>query len=263
MSTPIGFAQAVELQPAGADGTAWQGHVYEGYDIFGIPHGGYLAALGANAVLKASAAPDIFTITTHYMRKASHGAIRFETVQVGGSRRFATWTAVAKQDDVPILSIMASVGDRTQMSGPSWTGQPPPDISPETLGSANGGNAPMMAQVARLRMDTAYSAFTKGETAESAMMQGIAELEPTDQLAAILACDLTPPAVWNVLGASGWVPTVELTAHVRARPEPGPLRISVDTRFVADGFLEEDALVFDQRGTLIVQSRQLARYSQP
>lgn len=76
-----------------------------------------------------------------------------------------------------------------------------------------------------------------------------------------MACDITPPAVWNVLGRKGWVPTVELTAHVRARPASGPLSIEVGTHHVQDGFLEEDALVRDARGRLVVQSRQLARWT--
>jgi acyl-Coa thioesterase superfamily protein len=49
------------------------------------------------------------------------------------------------------------------------------------------------------------------------------------------------------LGESGSV-TVELTAHVRARPAPGWLACRSTTRFVAGGF----------HGALVAQSRQLS-----
>ena len=64
---------------------------------------------------------------------------------------------------------------------------------------------------------------------------------------------------WRQMGLTGWVPTVELTVHVRCRPAPGPLRVSITTRNLAGGFLEEDAEVWDSAGRLVAQSRQLAR----
>jgi acyl-CoA thioesterase len=54
------------------------------------------------------------------------------------------------------------------------------------------------------------------------------------------------------------VPTLELTAHVRARPAPGLLACDVRTRFVSAGFLEVDGEYWDSTGTLVAQSRQLA-----
>jgi len=55
-----------------------------------------------------------------------------------------------------------------------------------------------------------------------------------------------------------WTPTIELTVHVRARPEPGWLRCKFVTHFVTGGFLEEDGEIWDSTGRLVAQSRQLA-----
>ena len=66
------------------------------------------------------------------------------------------------------------------------------------------------------------------------------------------------PAVFNSGLPMGWVPTVELTVHVRARPAPGPLRCRFTTRFVTGGALEEDGEVWDSADVLVAQSRQLA-----
>ena len=52
--------------------------------------------------------------------------------------------------------------------------------------------------------------------------------------------------------------TVELTAHVRARPAPGWLHCAFVTRFVTGGFPKEDGEIWDRTERLVVQSRQLA-----
>jgi hypothetical protein len=86
----------------------------------------------------------------------------------------------------------------------------------------------------------------------------MADHREPDPLLLLLACDALPPVTFD-LGELVWTPTLELTAHVRANPAPGWLRIAAWTRNVAGGFLEEDAEVWDSAGRLVVQSRQLAR----
>jgi hypothetical protein len=82
--------------------------------------------------------------------------------------------------------------------------------------------------------------------------------EPVDTLALLCAVDAFPPTVFNARLPIAWTPTVELTAHIRARPAPGWLRCRFATRFVSAGFLEEDGEVWDSAGRLVGQSRQLA-----
>ena len=58
-----------------------------------------------------------------------------------------------------------------------------------------------------------------------------------DPLMLLLAVDTLPPVSFD-LGLPGWAPTLELTAHVRARPAPGWLRVRTSTRNLAGGLLE-------------------------
>jgi hypothetical protein len=262
---PVGLAEALAITTEG-DGLV--GHVHDGWDVFGIPHGGYLAALAAAAVLAGTGQPDVFTATTHYLRKARSGPMAFTVTPVGGSRRFTTVTATGVQDGQVVLAVMASVGDREAFTGPTWRADEPTRIAADDLTAPAGDPSlpftpPAVAHRLRLQVDAATTGFAVGRAGPEARIRAVCEPDPVDQLAAIVACDLTPPAVWNALGAEGWVPTVELTAHVRARPVPGPLTIDAVTRHVADGFLDEDALVTDADGRLVVQSRQLARWSDP
>jgi hypothetical protein len=83
-----------------------------------------------------------------------------------------------------------------------------------------------------------------------------------DPLLLLLAVDALPPVTFD-LGLPGWAPTLELTAHVRASPAPGWLRVRHATRNLAGGLLEEDAEVWDAAGRLVAQSRQRARAPRP
>jgi hypothetical protein len=264
-----GLADALAVEPV--DGGV-RAVVHDGWDVFGIPHGGYLLALAASAVLAATGAPDLFTVTAHYLRKAAVGDMDVAVQRIGGSRRFTTVLATGSQEGQVVLAALASVGDREGISGPAWSSETHAPTPPERLGPTAGSEGqpfPVPGVAVRMgtRLDEADLGFAHGRTGSQARIRAVADVGPLDarlgQLAALVACDLTPPAVWNALGATGWVPTVELTAHVRARPADGPLAVDAVTRHVADGFLDEDATVRDATGRLVVQSRQLARLTQP
>lgn len=212
-----------------------------------------------------SGQPDVFTQTTHFVRKAAPGELTIVVTPLGASRRFASWQAVATQDDQVVLIALASVGDRTSIEGPDWTDV---TLGPRrrTVEPAGRGPGPPLHRTAggrrfgqRIAMSTV--GFATGQRQDRAALRAVVHPEPADQLAAIIACDITPPAAWNPLGTTGWVPTVELTVHLRARPVAGPMSIDVVTHHVQDGFLEEDAVVRDADGRLVAQSRQLARWT--
>jgi hypothetical protein len=265
-STEPSLARALHVTPRGE---GWQGQVHRGWDVFDIPHGGYLLALSANAGLTATGASDVLTITTHFHRKAEVGLVDFTVRRLGGGQRIASYLVEASQEGQATMTSLMSLGDRSTLTGPEWERRERPSVE-DRLGAAAGTEdepfpTPSVARLLGMRLDVDTGGFASGRLGDEAVVRATVEPPsptPTDQLLALVTCDATPPAVWNALGLSGWVPTVELTAHVRARPEPGPLTVVASTRSVSGGLLEEDAEVYDATGRLVVLSRQLARWSE-
>ena len=113
----------------------------------------------------------------------------------------------------------------------------------------------------RRRFDPAYVGWAMGNPSGNGVLQAWFRLnderEP-DPLSLLLTVDALPPVTMD-FGMLGWAPTLELTAHVRARPAPGWLKVRHATRNMAGGMFEEDCEVWDSAGRLVAQSRQLAR----
>jgi hypothetical protein len=72
----------------------------------------------------------------------------------------------------------------------------------------------------------------------------------------MMALDALPPVAFD-LGILGWTPTLEFTGHIRRRPAPGWLQVSLSSENVGGGMMEEDASIWDSTGALVAQSRQL------
>ena len=192
-------------------------------------------------------------------------------------RTAATARAALVQDAQVVLDVTVTTGSLPVgpvLAGPmangdlAWTGDPPelPPIEecvnlgpwPGTVGPD--GTAGYAAQV-DLRLDPATTGWRRGEPAGIPEMRGYFALregrDPDVYLLAV-AVDALPPAVFG-LGAAGWAPTVELTWHMRAVPEPGPLRVATRCRHVSGGWFDEEAEVWDAAGRLVAQGRQIAR----
>ncbi len=146
----------------------------------------------------------------------------------------------------------------------------PPELPPFDAISSRSDSplavAPAFTSRVDLRLHPHDSVFASGQKSGEARIRGWfafpasadGVVEDIDTIGLLQAVDAFPPTIFNVDLPGGWTPTVELTAHVRARPAPGPLRCVFTTRFVTGGFLEEDGEVWDANGRLVAQSRQLA-----
>ncbi|MER7176610.1 thioesterase family protein [Streptomyces mesophilus] len=243
-----------------------------GWTIISAVNGGYLLAVIGRALGQALPHADPFTISAHYLTASHPGpaVIRTETVRTG--RTLSTGQASLFQYDeegreVERIRVLASYGDldalpddvRTTAARPSI---PPVDqcFGPQDAPTPIKGSTAITDRL-WLKLDPATLGWALGAPSGKGEMRswfGLADGRDADPLSLLLAVDALPPTAFE-LGIQGWVPTVELTVHVRCRPAPGPLRIAITTRNLAGGFLEEDAEVWDSADRLVAQSRQLAR----
>jgi len=242
-----------------------------GWTIFGVLSGGYLLAVLGRALGETLPHPHPFTISAHYLSASRPGpaVVRTQTVRTG--RTLSTGQASLFQHEADgteaeRIRVLASYGDLASLPDDVRTSAKPPAfpplvhcVGPEDAPSS--ADQQPIAERVMLKLDPATVGWALGQPSgkgESRAWFGLADGRDADPLSLLLAVDALPPTAFD-LGIKGWVPTVELTAHIRALPAPGPVRVSITTRNLAGGFLEEDAEVWDSEDRLVAQSRQLAR----
>jgi acyl-CoA thioesterase len=254
----FGFDRATAV----ADGV---GAIHDGWDIGGNANGGYLMALAARGLRNLAGRPDPISLTGHYLSPGRPGPVRIDGAVVKAGRRFTTVAGSMGRDSTTILQVVGAFGD---LSDPLGTYEHlavgPPDLPPFEdciLRDRAQGNVdvPMMDQL-DVRIHPDHMGWAHGDrrgVAELAGWFGFADGRPVDTLALLMVCDAFPPAVFHLDMPPGWVPTVELTVHVRGVPAPGPVQCVFRSQFVQGGFFNEDGEVWDSAGKLVAQSRQL------
>ena len=240
------------------------------WNIGDKPNGGYLMAVVARALQVEAAHPDLLVASGYFLRSPVAGPVVVREEALRAGRSVSVLAGRLLQEGRECLHLVATFGDLAAATGPTRvTLAPPPLPPPEECLAGDPRVATREPMAFAERMDTRFGPDCAGlltgsptGTAELTAWTRLADGREPDALALLVVVDGLPPAVGN-LGLSGWVPTLELTVHLRARPAPGWLRARTFTRALIDGYLEEDALVWDADGRLVAQSRQLARVLAP
>jgi acyl-CoA thioesterase len=256
------FAAATMVRPLTTD--EWEGTIHEGWDIAGRANGGYLLSIATRALVGATRRPDPVSVTGHYLAPGTPGPVGISTQVLKEGRRFATGFGMLSAAAQPVLAVLGTLGDVSGAEGPELMGGAPPDLPPPEecvpVIPAEAFPPPFMGKV-ELRLHPEDAAFGTPNQSGKPLMRGWFRLpggEPIDTVALLCAVDAFPPTAFNASLPLAWTPTIELTAHVRARPAAGWLRCRFSTRYVSGGFLEEDGEIWDSAGRLVAQSRQLA-----
>ncbi|NNC40329.1 MAG: thioesterase family protein [Acidimicrobiia bacterium] len=242
----------------------WSAAISPDWNIGTIPNGGYLMAICLGAIGRELSHPDPLTVTGHFLGRVTSGEPAIVEVEVlREGRTLSTACARLLQGDKERLRMLATFGDLEAAEGPTHVTADPPEMPPpEECVQASPGRE--VLEIFK-RFDFALAPEVAGGA--MGMPVGRPEIggwirfadgrEP-DLASLALFADALPPTVLN-LDRFGWVPTIELTIHFRAKPAPGWLRAWFVSRFLMESHVEEDGEIWDSEGNLVALSRQLAR----
>ena len=239
-------------------------------------NGGYLLALlgrAARLVAQRSGGADweVVSASVTYLRAPEAGPATVRTTLLRSGRTAAHVRAVLTQE-ADVVDAVFVLGDLPEETAVRYDGTPafhaadPEECVRLTPKIPNGVYVGIM-DVLDLRLDPATVPFTvtppaPGTRAELRGWTRFADGREPDALSVLFLTDAIPPATL-MIGSTGWVPTLQMSTYVRARPAPGWLAIRMTAGLVADGTVDETCVVWDSRGRFVGQSTQLARLRFP
>jgi acyl-coenzyme A thioesterase PaaI-like protein len=263
------FDDAMTLTPIADDGhaTVYEGVLNEHWTIGEKVHGGAMLALmakGARTALGVDGVEPI-AVSGSFLWAPDPGALQVVcTVRKRGRRvnlvdveltqgektavRAVITLAEPEHDAAPLLSVNPVV--------PLMTPEPPPGLEPIGPGHP-------MADIVHLAhgCDIRPSLTTMAPRSDGGPPVIEYWVRPRegapDVLFALLCGDVSAPVTFGV-NRFGWAPTVQLTAYLRGLPADGWLRVIATTMQIGQDWFDEDHVVVDCEGRIIVQSRQLA-----
>ena len=231
----------------------------------GIQHGGYLLELLGTAALAGAEHPDPLAVSAHFLAAPRLGPAEVHVDVLRTGRSVSTVRAALVQGGRTCLDTVVTAGRLGEPGTPTNVDGAPPVLPPveDCLRNARQEGEPRngITEQLDLRLDPAAAGWLS-EPSGRAEVRGWVRYASGAQagpLQLLCLADALPPVTF-ALGLRGWVPTVELTVHGRARPAPGWLRLVQRAHLLQDGWLDETCEIWDSTGRLVAQGHQLAGY---
>lgn len=254
------------------DGRTFDLVVDDGWLVGPKPNGGYLLAClarasGAGLAAVGSPHRDPLAATAHYLWAPDPGPAEVLVEVLRAGRGASQVRATLRQGERACVDAAFTLGTlATDPPPPWWSDRAVFDVAPyaecvRIPGQREG--APFVVSImdrTDLRLDPAVLGFAQGRPSGNANLRGwisFADARPVDPLGLLFFLDALPPATFELV-QSGWVPTLSLTAYVRARPAPGPLRIRQTAHAIDDHRVDEACEIWDSTDRLVGQATQLA-----
>ena len=206
--------------------------------------------------------PDPLAASAFFLRPAETGAIEIQTELVRAGRGMATAEARLIQGGKERVRVLSTFSRLADANGRTALFNGPPDLPPpaDCLDPLDGRSIEgvTIADRVEYRMPEAPGWWRGSPSGDPSSVLWARFKEPRDPdvLSLPLMVDAAAPAVLE-LGEIGSA-TLALTVHVRGNPAPGWLACRASTRYVVDGYHEEDFEIWDSNGRLVAQARQLA-----
>ena len=236
------------------------------WTIANKPNGGYLLALLGRAVTQGATHPHVLAASAHYLRAPNPGRVDIAVETLRSGRGASQLRARILEGDSLCVEALFTTGELRADDVPFWArGTERPEIAPAAdclrvpPVSPVGLPVPIMGQV-DLRIDPADAGFARGKPSGRGVLNGwlaLADGADFDPLALLYAVDAFPPPTFEI-APTGWVPTLELTAYLRALPAPGPVQVRIQANLIDAQRVDEACWIWDGTGRLVAQATQLA-----
>ncbi len=236
------------------------------WTIGGRPNGGYLLAIAGRAAVQAGPHEHVLSASAVYVLAPEPGPVELQADVLRAGRSAAQVRVRMSQGGSPCVEVLVITGRLDADADPYWAaGAPTPPATDRNnairLPPTNPADVPVpiMGEV-DLRLDRDSLSFADGRPSGRGELRGwlgLLDGEHFDPLSLLYAVDAFPPATFEI-ELTGWVPTLNLTAYVRALPAPGPLQILQRAHLVDGGRVDEACWVWDRTGRVVAHAVQLA-----
>lgn len=248
-------------------GTGFHADLHPDWTVAGKPNGGYLLAVIGRAAGEVFGPdlPHVLAASAHYLTAADPGPVDIEIEVLRRGRRTGQARGRVVQGGTVRVEALLTTGRLDPDARPVFTDRHRPELPAREqcvrmpAAAPDGTPTPLLGHVDE-RLDPAGLGFATGRPGGRNRLSGwlsLPEEEPFDPVSLLFAVDAFPPATLD-LGSRGWVPTLELTAYVRAVPAPGPVCVLQSASLIDDDRVDETCLVWDSRSRLVAQATQLA-----
>jgi hypothetical protein len=259
---PLEEVSAVAVRGAGT----FDALVNPEWTIAGKPNGGYLLAMLGRAAVSVSAHDHVIAASAHYLHAPTPGPVVIEAEPLRDGRSASQIRARLSQDGQACIEALLTTSELDADTAPYWD-RGLPQISQVPYEDCDclapqlpdGSRVAIMDQI-EVRLEPDSSGFTTGAPSGRGELRGwlaLPEDEAFDPTSLLFAVDAFPPATFDI-EFSGWVPTLELTAYVRALPAPGSVRILHPAQLIDAQRVDESCYVWDRTGRLVAHGSQLA-----
>jgi Thioesterase-like superfamily len=269
-SVSTSFSDAMALRRL-ADG-AYEGELNKIWTIGPKLHGGAMLALCAAAAREAhGGAVQPVSVSANYLSAPNPGEMRLETFVRKRGRRVSAvdveLIAKTARERKTSVHAVVTLGEPEHLVPPLLSSnpvvslmapEPPPGVAPIGPGHPMHGtvNYWQSVDICPLMSTVPDGPSPDGRTPVIQIWARPKHTAP-DILFALMCGDVSMPVAFAV-GRRGWAPTVQLTAYLRGLPADGWLRVMATTTQIGQDWFDEDHLVVDCEGRIIVQTRQLA-----
>lgn len=260
----VRFAAVTTVTPAG-DGT-FTAEVSPEWTIGGKPNGGYLLAMIGKAAAASGPHPHVIAASAHYMRPPEPGPVVIVSEVLRAGRSASQLRMRLVQGEQPCVEALITTSELTPGAAPYWDrGAPGPGSATfeqceRLMTPPRDGMRVAIMEHVDVRFEPGCAGYMRGEPTGSGELRGWLALPGGDDFdpdSLVFAVDGYPPATFDIEYA-GWVPTLELTAYVRALPVPGPVRVLQRAQLIDSRRVDEACFIWDASGRLVAQGTQLA-----